>query len=270
MTDEIINAPVPSRSTATFTVMFGMVPVPIRLFTPTQENETTKRKLYTQDDNPISRPNTDSVTGQVVPQDQCKKMVDVNGELVELSDDEIASITSGQAVDKGFVPIITLIPAETLNDRYKVSKWYQARPQMRQVGKKRQADPVANQAYSLFIQALQAENVAALVRVGIRSSARYGAIAPDGNFYFLHFDEEVRGEVDFPEGEVSDNELEMARKMLDQIGVGTPNLVDEAAAEIEKYVLAKAAGTATIPDAPQASEQSESLDLTSLLAASLK
>lgn len=264
-----LHAPAPSRPTATFTVMLGMVPVPIRLFTPTEETELVKRKLFTQEGHPVGMPTTDMVTGEKVSRDQCKKMVDVDGEFVELTDDEIAQVTAGQAVDKGCVNIETFIPLETIGERYRVSKWYQARPQEREIGsgkkKKRQPNPVADKAFVLLLAALKAENVAALVRVGLRSTARYAALTPDGHFHFLHYDGEVREERELPEADVSDAELDMARQLLTNVGVSTPDLFDEAGEAVFAYVTKKAAGDVSEFEVIAAPEVDNVIDFTALL-----
>lgn len=265
-----VNPAAPSRPTSTFTLMLGMVPVPVRLFTPTQNNVTVERKMFSPDGNPVGMPLTDLVTGQRVDKASTVKKVDYNGELIELSDDELASVTAGFAVDKGQVPIETLIPLDAIGLRYRVEKFYQARPQKRQIGKKRVDDPVADKAFNLLLKALAAKNVAALFRVGLRSNARYAALTPDGHIHFLFYDDEVRQQVEFPEAEVSDAELGMASQLLDNIGLSVPVLVNESAALVQDYLSRKATGNVEEFEIAEAPVLDSVPDLTALLAASVK
>jgi non-homologous end joining protein Ku len=278
--NDSIQPPAPSRATASFSIMLSsLVPVPIRLFTPTEDVRFVERHMYhrvidkdgTVTLNPIKLPTTDAVTGEEIPRSETVKAVSVGDQLVELSDDEITRVTAGQAVDKGFVPIETFIPLDSLYRRYKVLAWYQARPQQREVGKKKQDDPAANKAFALLLNVMEQKGVAALVRVGLRSHARYGALTPDGHFLHLHFDEEVRQEREMPDVDLDEKELALAGALVDQIGVSTPTIQNEAAAAVVEYVSQKAAGGATtIEDLSPAPAVDNVLDLTSLLEASVE
>lgn len=266
------KSPAPTRATSTMTIMFGLVPVPLRLFSATSEPEAPKRKMITPAGNPVNRPNIDSVTREEVPSAACKKVVFVDDVPVELTDEEIAAVTAPVATDRHGLPIETFIPVDAIERDYWVSARHQARPALRTVSKggkeKKEDDPVANKAFTLLLSALQEKQVAALVRVSLRGPARYAALMPDGRLLFLHYDKEVREDFAFPEDvTLSDGEKALAAQIVDEIGVSTPELIDESSNLILEYVTKKAAGEVDVPVAT--SKVEPELDLSSLLAASI-
>ena len=263
-------APAPSRSTAQIILTFGMLPIPIRLFTSTQDVEGVKRTTFAPSGNQIKAPYVDEITREEVPRSECIKKVPVGDGYVELSDEEISVVTSDLAVNKGSVPILTFIPVEELGFRYRIKSTLQARPQMLKVGKTNKPNPQADKLFVVLTTILERNNAAALVRVGLRGPARYGALTSDGMFHFLYFDSEVREQYTLPEAEVADSELELAGNLFDAIGIDTPDLVDEASEKILAYIAEKSQGgeVATMPAEPV--EDSSSLDLTAMLAASVQ
>lgn len=271
---DTIAPPAPSRPTALFTIMLGLIPVPLRLFSPIETVESVKRKTFSPDGNPVGMPLTDTVTGLKVSKAECSMKVNVNDQWVELTDEEIAEVTSGHAVDNGRVDVETFIPLEDLDSRYRTYKWYQARPQERVTGsgknKVRKNDPNADKTFTLLLEAMKAEGVAALVRVGLRGPARYGALTPDGHLHFLQYDSEIRQERDMPEVDISEQELTMARTLIQGIGSSSPVLEDHATEALVEYLEHKANGEVVErpAEAPEATDNV--LDLTAMLMASMK
>lgn len=263
-------APAPKQSTGSFTITLGLLPIPVRLLSPVQDTRLVERKMFTKDGHAVKMPYTDEETGERVEFSEIVKMVQVDDDkFVELSDDEIAAVTAGQAVDKGTVKVETFVPVDAIGTRYKVKSEYQLRPQKREVNRRQVDDPNANKLFTLLIETLKAENVAALVRVGLRTEARYGAVTPDGRFCFLHFDAEVREQYPLPDVTLSDGDIEAARGLVKAVGVDTPDLINEAKVAVNEYLERKIAGNAedlTIEAAPEAPAE---MDLAAMLAASI-
>jgi non-homologous end joining protein Ku len=284
-------APAPKRSTIAFQLNFGMLPVRLRCFAPYQDAaEAVKPHQYVpvevEDDDgettieyhPVGNKNYDKITGDDVT-DGIIKMVTLPGTnpgepevLVELTDDEKALVTAGHAVDRGDVPIETFVPLDTIGSRYHVKSSHQVRPALRQEKKKSVPDKNANKAFALFMAAMAEKQVGCLIRMGLRASARYGIITPDGMVHWLHFDAEVREDFPWPDVTVSDGEVKGAGGLIDGYGVDTPDLVDESGKALYEY-LAKKADTGEVVEAlpePETSEQDDDdLDFTALLEASV-
>lgn len=265
-------APAPSRSSAQVTLTLGLMPVPIRLFSPTETVDVIERNNYNPaTGNRVNMPFVDSVTREEIPRNECVKKVTLGDQVVELSDDEIAAVTSDLGVDKGSVPVTTFVPVSEIGYRYIPKSSYQARPQVRKVGKKSLPNPVADKAFALLLETLQTAGVAALVRVGLRGAARYAALTPDGMFHFLHYDSEVRETKEMPEVSLSDTEKEMALKLFEVIGTSTPDLVDTATERLTQYLTEKANGgeVATVP-VVESDDAAPEPDWAAMLAASVE
>lgn len=282
MTTEIQHAPAPKRANVAFTINLGMIPVRMRLFSPTEDETGTQRHQYvevevkddkdnvTVESHPVGNRNYDKETGLNVEFGDIIKKVEVPnpyprpGEadvLIELTDEEIVRVTAGNAVDRGDVPIEAFIPLDTLGTRYHVSKWYQVRPALRQEKRKSVPDPQANKAFVLLMAAMEAKGVAALLRLGIKSAARFAALTPDGRLHMLHFDSEVREDYPWPDETVDQKHIDGAAKLIEGYGIETPALVDENSILLTAYLTQKAKDGTVIDALPEPVETEDEPDL---------
>src|SRR5262247_271694 len=100
----------PQRATNSFTLSWGMVSIPVSLYTGTEETRVSRKEFIDVDGtliavgrSPIRKDN-----GEVVESDLVGRYAEAaSGELVPLNDDEIAACTA----PKGFGTIETFIPA---------------------------------------------------------------------------------------------------------------------------------------------------------------
>jgi DNA end-binding protein Ku len=230
------NAPV--RGALDITLQFGLVAIPVKLYTATEDTKAVVRKSFTVDNHEVGRMAYDKTTGQPVDSDAILMKVDVNGALIEFTDEEMAAVTAGLTVDRRQVEIETLVPLDQFHTRYVPDKTYQVRADKSQ--------PSAQKGLRILLAALAHRQVAALVRFAFKSGpARYAAVTPDGVLHTLHFDNEVRAARTLDGGgDISDKELALADKLIDAIGVDVPNLDNPAAQLIADYLAEKAAGTA--------------------------
>ena len=257
----------PTRATASVTLAWGLVNIPLSVFSGTEgATAAVARHEYTADGAPVGRRPCDKETGRALSSDEVvKKAAATDGTLVELTDDEVAAITSGP---RGTAEIEAFVPLASLADgTYVVEGWSQARAAKLKTRGRSQDNPAACKAFELLRRTMAAEGVAALVKVAFRSAARYAAVLPDGRLALLAWARQVRPALAFPDVDVSDAELEMARRLLDTVGVSTPVLMDTAGEELQRYVDEKAAGGVEGP--PETEEIAPVLDLTAALAASL-
>lgn len=237
-TSDTALADPPSRATASFTLQWGLVPVKLRLFTAFEDTTPVKRSLYTRTGNKVGQPKVDTVTGERVDSDQIQTMVELDGKLLELTDEEMAEVTSDYEVDRQAVSI-TFIPLDTLGDRYKVEKSYQARSGMTATPKKSVADPQADKAFALLLQSMAKKKVACLFRASLKGPARWAALTPDGTVHFLYYFDEVRQQKEWPDVTISKVEAQQGLDLIDLVGVSTPDLIDERGAALIKFLKAK-------------------------------
>lgn len=267
MTDAHHAGTMPSRATASLTLGWGLVSIPVSLYAATEgAKAAVERHEYTLDGHPVGRQPYDKETGQPVSADQVVKMATSGtGALVELTDDELAALTAGP---RGTADIETFVPLSALADgTYVVEGYNQVRPARTKTGTRRSENPAAAKAFALLLEAMAANRVAALIKVTLRGPARYAAVLPDGRLALLAWARQVRPALPLPEAELGEAEVGMGRQLVEAVGISTPVLEDTAGEALARYVDEKAAGSAP-PPAP-AEEAAPVIDLTAALQASL-
>jgi DNA end-binding protein Ku len=262
------RAKAPSRGTSSQTIQWGLLSIPIQVFTGQESGSAVPRKMFTLDGNPVGSKSYDKVTGEDVDSSQIiKKATASDGTLVELSDEEIESAVTG-GPHKGVAEIICRIPLESLGREYVIDKVDQVRAAKTQQGTKKVDNPPAQRALALLLDGLGATGTAAVVRVATKSGAKYAAITPDGFFLTIAFAESVREAAPLPEMTFSDQERDLAIQLLNTIEVATPEFTDTCGAQVQSFVDQKAQGIT--PEAPVEVEAAPVIDLMAALAASIK
>lgn len=262
----IANAPQPSRSTGTAVITFGLINIPISLYTATEETRVARSEYIVTKDgdlHKVGRQHVDVITGETVEYGDIVKCATAeDGTLVQLSDDEIAAVTGSS---DGTAPIIALVGLNELLANYRVAKHYQVRPKAEKKG-----GAAHEQAFALLTTALAARGQAALIKLTIRKgAAQYAALLPDGTLQVLYYTDAVREERPMPAVTVGERELEMANILLDAIDTDVPEMLDVNAAAIQSYVDAKAhADVEMVVPTPDIAPATSSLE--DLLAASIK
>jgi DNA end-binding protein Ku len=255
------SAAAPSRSTSTAVISFGLVAIPVSLYTAT---ETTRvaRKEFTADGHEVGRQQFDKETGETLASDQIiKRAQATDGTWVDLTDDEVAQATT--PFDSAQVE--TTVPTAIVLSEYVTEKLYQIRPKTEKKG-----TAAIERSFALFMKALALRDEAAIVRIPMRNNVpRIGAITGDGYLRILTFTDAVRSERPMPDVDLSDDELALANQLIDVIG-GTdmPDTTDTTAAAIQTYVDAKANGATPAP-AKVAAPATADTDLAALLKKSL-
>lgn len=266
-------APAPTRATNNITLRFPpLVSLNVQFFTATEDTKVVERHTYNRaTDSEIGYKKYDKVTGKDVADADCAMKVLVGEKLVELTEAEMLAATAGSAVDKGDVEVSTFVPVAAIGDKYLVDtgRLYQVRPAPREVGKKKLPDPQAQKLFALLLASLAEHGVAALLRVGLRGTARHALLCADGFVRFVYYPDEVRAPLDLPDVEISDGEREAFGQLIEAIGTSTPDLVNDAKEAIAECLVAKAAGLEAAPVVAREPE-AEILDLTAALAASVE
>lgn len=261
----IAHAAAPSRSTATAVLSWGLVNIPVSLYTATEETRVARSEYVEVEGafHKVGRQQFDTVTGAIISSSEVVKLATANdGTLVPLSDDEVASVTLDS---DGTAPIVALLPLADVLTNYRVEKYYQVRPKAEKKG-----GQAHEHAFALLTSALEQRGQAAVIRISIRNGvARFAALMPDGTLMVLHHTDAVRAERPMPSVELNERELDMAGKLLDAIGTTVPEMRDENSARVQEYVDAKATGAAVEVEAPTALPVTGT-SLEDLLAASIE
>ena len=261
-TNFISDAKEPSRSTGTITLSWGLLNIPLSVYTGTEDTSVRRKEFVDgQVDHPAGRAVIDKTTGEVIDSSRVVRMAEAsNGSFVVLDDDEMAACTG----DRNVAEVLTFVPnSELLN--YVPNKLMQVRPHRT----KGIPDPAASKAFSLFVQALSSMGVSALVKVAMRGPAQYALVTATGDMIFVHSTDGVRKPIPMGLVPVEPQEQDMAINLIQAIGVtSTPRLPDVTAQAVGEYVDSKAKGNPA-PEAPSKPATGE-VDITSRLLESIE
>lgn len=258
----------PTRKTASVTIGWGLVSIPVGLFATTSENRVSFSE-FCADGHKVGRKSYDKETGEEISRDQIYKMFQTpDGEWVRIDPDEVEAVLQtqkGQATITQFRPL-----TEWFDGQFLYTNVYQIRPDKVGSGRSKAENPAANKAFTLLMEAMATKRVYGLVEVALRGKTYMAALTPDGRFYLLFFDDEVREDLPAPEVDLSERELEMAFQLIDSnMGDGEPQLVNYDHEKITEYATAKAKSKDGKVDMPKPKPAPAEDDLMAVLQASL-
>ena len=204
----------PARSISTATISFGLVSVPINIYSSAESkasvsfnmlhkkcNGRLKQQYICPKDNGEIVERSETVKGYEFAKDQ----------YVVLSPEELKALEEKAT---GAIDIIEFVPLSKVNREY-VSKCYYLGP-----------DKGGDRAYRLLAAALQQSGKAALGQYAARGQQHLVLLRPqDGRLVMeqLHYSDELRptSEVPVPDGEVADKELKLAMMLVEQTSTDT-------------------------------------------------
>jgi DNA end-binding protein Ku len=255
------------RSIWTGAISFGLVVIPVKLYSATEQRDVSFRQVHREDGGRIQFRRFCSVDGQEVPYSDVAKGYELaTGDVVVLTDDDLKDLPLATAHR---IDVLQFAPAGQL-DPIMANKAYYLEP-----------EPAGVRAYTLFKDALDRSGRVAVAKVAIRQREALAALRvregvlvletllwPDEirtpDFKFLDEDVEVRPQ-----------ELKMAASLIDSMTEDFDPLAfhDEYREALEALVQAKIegnevvrpAGTLVSPEKP-----SGPADLTETLRASVE
>ncbi len=270
MADTKGMAPASTRSLWKGAITFGLVHIPIGLYSATQESDVDFDWLDRRTLDPVGYKRVNKRTGkEIASADIVKGVAHGKGNYVVLSPDEIA---------EAFPRTTQTIEIETFVDVDEVPFVYLEKPYYTAPINK------GEKVYALLREALRETGKAGLARVVIHSKQHLAVVLPCGPalvLNLLRWGGEIRATDGLglpPAGKagIKDAELKMARHLIEDMGGhwSANAFRDEFHDAIMKLVeaRAKAGDTATVEpleEAPQA-QGAEVIDLTELLRRSLK
>jgi DNA end-binding protein Ku len=192
-------------------ISFGMVTIPVKLYTATEQKDVRFRLLHREDGAPIEEKRFCTADGKEVAWDDLVRGYEVKkGEFVVLEPDEIdaAKPESSTTIEIG-----DFVQAEEIDPVY-YEKSYFLEPT--EIGAK---------PFSLLKRALEETDRVAVARVTIRTRERLAVLRAYEDTVVLEtmfWPDEIRstGALDLPEGtetKVRPKELEMARSLVDSL-----------------------------------------------------
>jgi DNA end-binding protein Ku len=238
-------------------ISFGLVSIPVRLYSATEEKDVSFRQVHRDDGGRIRYKRVCSVDGEEVPYADIAKGYELpDGEMVILDDEDFANlpISSSRAVE-----VLSFVPAEQVDAV--------------QMGKPYYCDPTGGdiKPYVLLRDSLEKADRVAIVKVALRQRERLAMLrARDGVLVMqtLLWPDEVReARFDFLNQDVSvrPQELAMAESYISALSAdfAPGEFSDDYRQALEQVIEAKAAGRevkAPVEEAPKSGQVVDLMD----------
>lgn len=245
-------------------INFGLVTIPVKLFTAVRTDELSFNLLHAKDEGRIKYERVCSVDGKPVPWDEIVKGYEYEkGQYVIVTDEDFKKVNpeATQSVD-----ILEFVDLEKINPMF-FDKPYYLEPSKQ-----------GKHAYALLREALAHANKVAIARVVIRTKEYIAAVKPLDHALVLelmHWADEIvdTSTLELPGREkLPEAEMKMAKMLIDTMSVDafepekfTNKYHDELLAMIE----ARASGK-ELPKAKKAPARAKVVNLMDVLAQSLE
>jgi DNA end-binding protein Ku len=249
------------RSIWSGSISFGLVNVPVRLYSAIQEHKLHFNFVHEKDSSPIGYQKICKKEDKPVPDDEIVKGFEyTKGEFVfmEEKDFEAARVEGYKTID-----IMDFVPYEEIDPIFFAKTYY--------VG----PDRGAEKTYSLLVKAMEDSELAGIVKFVMRDKQNLGALRiRDGVITLeqLYYADEIRGheEIRPSRARVSQQELQMAERLIESFTTDwkPAKYKDTYRDELCAIIRAKRKGQ-EIHRAPDVEEE-EPTDLLSALRASIE
>ena len=235
-------------------ISFGLVSIPVRLFSATEEKDISFRQVHREDSGRIRYKRVCSVDGEAVPCSDFAKGYELpDCEMVFLDDEDLANlpISTSRAVE-----VLSFVPADQIDAV--------------QMGKPYYCDPTGDaKPYVLLRDALENADRVAVVKVALRQRERLAMLRPrDGVLVMqtLLWPDEVRdAKLDFLDDDVSvrPQELTMAESYISALSADfdPDEFSDHYREALEAVIDAKVAGREVVAPEEQPAASGQVVDL---------
>jgi DNA end-binding protein Ku len=253
----------PARAIGTATISFGLVSIPTKLYSASQESSRISFNwLHAKCGSRLKQKYHCPVDNETVePSDMVKGYEFAKGQYVRFTPDEIKALEEKptQAIE-----ITEFVPASKVDLLY-YDKAYYLGP-----------DKGGERAYRLLGKVMEETERVALAKYAARGKQYLVMLRVQGDHLVmqqLHYADEIKpiSEVPVPSAEVKDSELKLALQLVEQISTASfdpQTYEDEVKKRMEAMIQEKVDGR-EISVAPSESPQAQIVDLMAALKASL-
>lgn len=239
-------------------VSFGLVSIPIKLYTATEERGVAFHQVHREDGGRIRYKRICSIDGEEVPYSDIAKGYEVDGgETVVLTDEDLADLPLSTSRE---IDVLQFVPLEQVDPIY-FNKSYYLEP-----------EGTAAKPYVLLRDALENSGMVAIVKVAIRSREALATLRVRDGVLLMEtmiWPDEVRtAEFAFLNDDVTvrQQELQMAESLIESMSgdFDADQYHDDYREAVEAVVAAKVEGREVVtPEEPEAG--GEVLDLMAAL-----
>jgi DNA end-binding protein Ku len=252
----------PSRSIWKGAITFGLITIPVGLYTAIEEKDFRFNQLHGKDNGRIKYKRTCSVCGEEVPYDEIVKGYEFEkGNYVVFTEEEMDAIPADsiKAID-----VVAFVPLEEIDPVYFQKPYYVA------------PEPSGVKAYKLLEKAMNESGRIGIAKITLREKERLVTLrVRDGIFILetMNWPDEIR-EPDFAElqkdVEIRPQELAMAKSLIENLSdtFQPDEFHDTYRERLEAAVQAKIEGQEVAVEATK--EPTQILDLMEALKASVE
>jgi DNA end-binding protein Ku len=250
------------RSLWSGSISFGLVNVPVRLFSATREHKAHFHYVHAPDAGPIGYQKVCKTEERPVSDDEVVKAFEVTkGEYVYVDD---ADFETARGQRERSIEILDFVPAAEIDPIYFAKAYY--------LGAAKGDEKV----YSLFLRALRDAALIGVVKFHLRDRQHLGGLRVQGKVLVLeqlYFEDEVlaTAEIEVPGARVSKDELDLARRLIEQSATSwkPARYKDTYERDLRKAIEAKRQGQG-VHETEDVAEPAEVPDLMAALRASIE
>jgi DNA end-binding protein Ku len=213
-------------------IAFGLVNVPVKVYTATEDHDISLHQVHNADGGRIRYQRRCEVCSKIVDYEDIDRAYEDDGRTVVLSREELKSIPAENSHE---IDVVQFVPADEL-DPIMFEKSYYLEP-----------DSKSPKAYVLLRRALEDTDRVAIVQFALRDKTRLGALRIRGDVLMLQallWADEVR-EANFPALEtsirISAQEREMSAALVDSMAADFDpgQFTDEYQLQLRQLIDAK-------------------------------
>ena len=241
-------------------VSFGLVSVPVKLYSATENHDISFRQVHAKDGGRIKYQRVCSLDGEEVPYADIAKGYETDdGQMVVLDDEDLAELPANSSRE---ISVEKFVPREQI-DPMLLERSYYLEP-----------DKAAAKPYALLRQALDETDRVAVVTVSLRTRMTTAILRVRGDVIVMQtmmWPDEIRSPdfagLDAAEQAASDQELKMARLLVDALAgdFDPEDYEDDYRNAVEALVRAKLEGGEVRTQPEPERETGEVVDLLAAL-----
>ena len=213
-------------------ITFGLVNVPVKLYSATEDHDLPLHQVHNADGGRIRYQRRCEICGRVVEFQDIDKAYDAGDRTVVLTNDDLKALPSERSRE---IDVVEFVPAHQV-DAIRLDRSYYLEP-----------DAKSPRSYVLMRKVLEDTERVAIVQFTLRQKTRLGVLRVHGKALLLQsllWDDEVR-EADFPsldaDVRIQKREIDMATSLVQSFESDfTPaDFTDEYQAQLKRLVDAK-------------------------------
>jgi DNA end-binding protein Ku len=254
-----------ARPVAAGSISFGLVSIPVKLYTATRPKSVSFNLLHAKDKSRIQQKIYCPVDDAIVDRSELVRGYQIEkGVYVTFTDEELEKL---EAHEDHAVAISEFVPLEQVDPVYFENSYHLG------------CSPESARAYKLLAEAMMQSRRVALAHYTMRNKEHLVIIRPYEGGLMLHtmyYQDEIVAEADVDRGQnakTSDKELELAQRLIDDLTekkFDPSKYHDEFRERVLEAAQRKVAGEEAVSAAPSEQPRGKVIDLMSALKASLE